>query len=241
MFGRHPIRWLAPYAEGLVDTAHASGIAGHILCCTRCRRALELVRAGQALAGKLPEVPDAAPSWSELAPLLDAPARPTPAFRWTFAAAAALAVAVGGLAWRGFGPVEARASGPLEMAALEAHQSGAFELRSGDAGEIQRWAADQAGLELSAPPSSGERQLQGAARLAGGGVALEYRLGTEPVTLVIAAATATAERKRITRRSEGALEVASWTRGNRTYALVSRLRGAACTVCHAVAGPAAVL
>jgi uncharacterized protein YbaR (Trm112 family) len=241
MFGRHPTRWLAPYAEGLLPAAHASQIAGHVLCCPRCRRALELVRAGQTLATALTAGPDAAPSWSDLAPLLDAPARPAPAFRWAFAAAAALAVAVGGLAWRGLGPLEARASAPLETAALEAHRKGTCELRSADEGTVRRWVAEQAGLDVSAPPSAGPRRLEGATALPGGGVALGYRLGSEPVTLVIAAAAATAERKRITRRTEGELEVASWTRGGRAYALVSRLRAGACTLCHAVTGPAAVL
>jgi hypothetical protein len=241
MFGRHPTRWLAPYAEGLLPAAHASRIAGHVLCCPRCRRALELVRTGQALASRLGPAADAAPSWSDLAPILDAPPRPAPSFPWAFAAAA-MAMVAGALAWRGFGPVEARASAPLELAALDAHQRGAPELRSGDAGFVQRWVAERTGLELSPPPSNGERQLEGATRLAGGAIALDYRLGSEPVTLVVAAAAATAERKRISRRTEGALEVSSWIRGNRAYALVSRLRaGVACTLCHAVAGPAAVL
>jgi hypothetical protein len=200
------------------------------------------VRTGQALASRLTPAPDAAPSWGELAPLLDAPPRPVPTFRWAFAAAAALVVVVGGLAWRGLGPVEARASAPLELAALDAHRSGSRELQSGDAGLVERWVAERSGLTLSAPPSSGQRQLEGATPLPGGAVALGYRLGTEPVTLVIAAASATAERKRITRRTDGELEVASWIRGDRAYAVVSRLRaGVACTLCHAVAGPAALL
>jgi hypothetical protein len=163
-----------------------------------------------------------------------------PAWRWTFAAAAALVVVVGAMVWRGFGP--ARASAPLEALALDAHRSGTCELRTGDAQLAQGWLLERAGLEVSAPPSAEQRHLEGAARLAGGAVALAYRLGNEPVTLVMAAAAGTADRKRISRRTEGALEVASWTRGNRSYALVSRLRGAAaCTLCHAIAGPAALL
>jgi uncharacterized protein YbaR (Trm112 family) len=242
MFGRHPTRWLAPYAEGLLPSAQASQIAGHVLCCPRCRRALDLVRTGQALAAALSPAPDEAPSWSELAPLLDAPARPVPAFRWAFAAAVAALVAAGGLAWRGFRSVEARASAPLEDLALDAHRDGTCELRTADAHLAESWLVERAGLEVSAPLSGGERHLQGAARLAGGAVALAYRLGEEPVTLVVAAAAATADRKRISRRTEGALEVASWSRGNRTYALVSRLRaGVACTLCHSAVGPAALL
>jgi hypothetical protein len=185
MFGRHPTRWLAPYAEGLLPAAHASQIAGHVLCCPRCRRTLDLVRTGQALFATLPPARDAAPSWSELAPLLDAPARPVPAFRWAFAAAVAVLVAAGGLVWRGFGSVEARAWAPLEALALDAHRDGTRELRTGDAQLAESWLAERAGLEVSAPPSTGQRHLEGAARLAGGAVALAYRLGEEPVTLVV--------------------------------------------------------
>jgi hypothetical protein len=164
-----------------------------------------------------------------------------PSFRWAFAVAA-LAVLAGGAAWRGAVAVEARAAAPLETLALEAHRAGTCELRTDDAGAAQRWLAERAGLEISAPPSGEQRHLEGAARLAGGAVSLAYRLGDEPVTLVVAAAAAAADHKRIRRRVDGELEVASWTRGNRAYALVSRLRaGVACTVCHAVAGPAALL
>src|SRR6185436_6810240 len=196
-------------------------------------------RAGQLLAARLPER-DAAPSWSELAPLLDAPAPRALPLRWVLAAAAAVVAAVGGLAWRS-GAGEARASAPLDALAVEAHRRGTCELRSDDAGLVERWVAEQTGLALEAPPSSEQHHLEGAARLAGGGVALGYRLGGEPVTLVVAAAAAGADRKRISRRTEGPLEVATWTRGTRAYALVSRLRGmAACTLCHA-AGSAALL
>ena len=67
-------------------------------------------------------------------------------------------------------------------------------------------------------------------------------MGTEKVTLVIADAAADAPRKSVARRQVGDLQVASWTRGNRSYAVASRLRGdQACTVCHATSGPAAVL
>jgi hypothetical protein len=238
MFGSHPTRWLAAYAEGLLPSGHAGQIAGHVLCCPRCRRALELVRDGQAAAARLP-LHDAAPTWSELVPLLDAP--PPPAslpFRWALAVVTAVAALVGGLAWRGQGAKEAQASAPLEALAVEAHLTGACELRTDDPEVARRWLAE-GGLAVSPPPSTAEHRLLGAARLEGGAVALGYRLAGEPVTLVIGAAAATAERKRINRRTEGALEVSTWTRSNRAYALVSRLRaGVTCTLCHAAGSPA---
>jgi anti-sigma factor RsiW len=238
MFLRHPRRWLAPYAEGLLSPARASLVAGHVLRCQGCRRALDRVRAGQALATRLAPRAEAAPSWRELAPLLDAPApRSFAPLRWSLAAAAAVAVVAGGLAWRGPHPVAARASAPLEALALDAHRTGTLELRTGDHRVVQPWLGD-----LPVPATDDQRRLEGASRLAGGAVALGYRVGAEKVTLVIADAAGGAPRKAVVRREAGDLQVASWTRNNRSYALVSRLRGeTACTVCHATAGPAAVL
>jgi len=240
MFLRHPRRWLAPYAEGLLPPAQASAVAGHVLRCQRCRRALDLARAGQVLATRLAPR-EGAPSWGELAPLLDLPPpRSFAPLRWSLAAAAAVAVIAGGLAWRGPHPVTARASAPLEAMALEAHRTGALELRTADHRTIQPWLGDLGDLTL---PATGEgRLLEGARRLAGGAVALAYRLGDERVTLVIGDAAGSALRKAIARRDHGDLQVATWTRDSRSYALVSGRRGdAACTVCHSTAGPAAVL
>jgi hypothetical protein len=238
MFFRHPRRWLAPYAEGLLPGAQASEVASHVLSCQGCRRALDQVRAGQALVARLPRR-ESAPTWRELAPLLDAPpSRSFAPLRWTLAAAAALAVAAGGLAWRGPRPVEARASVSAEALALAAHRT-PFELRTSDPQAVRRWVGD---AELPLPPADQHRQLEGACRLAGGAVSLGYRLGDQKVTLVIAEAARSTARKVIDRRTDGDLQVASWTRGNRSFALVSRLRGdVSCAVCHATSGPAAVL
>jgi anti-sigma factor RsiW len=243
MFGRHPDRWLAPYAEGLLPTAQASEVAGHVFGCQRCRRALERVRVGQQFASGLAPATAAGPSWRELAPLLDQPiSRPPQPLRWALAAAAAIAVTAGSLAWHGPRPVEARASAPLEAIALDAHHASTRELRTGDDQQLQRWLTAGASLELALPSSNDHRQLLGAARLASGAVALGYRLDGAPVTLVIADAKTSADRKRIRHRTEGGLDVATWTRGSRSYALVSSLPGSvACTLCHALAGPAAVL
>ena len=237
MFLRHPRRWLAPYAEGLLRPAQAASVASHVLRCGRCRRALDLVRTGQTLAQGLVQR-EAAPTWRELAPLLDAPAPRTLApLRWSLAAAAAVAVVVGGLAWRGPHPVEARASIALESLAVAAHRAEAPELRTSDHRLVQPW------LDQVVVPATGEgRRLEGACRLAGGAVALGYRLGDQKVTLVIGQAAPGAGHQAVARRTEGDLQVASWTRGDRSYALVSRTGGdTACAVCHATAGPAAVL
>ena len=238
MFLRHPRRWLAPYAEGLLPTARASAVAEHVLRCPRCRRALDQVRAGQALATRLAPR-EAGPTWSELAPLLDLPPPRTFApYRYALAAAAAVAVIAGGLAVRGPRPGQARASAPLETLALEAHRTGALQVQTDDAGAVQTWL----GQELPLPVTNEQRQLRGACRLGGGAVAVGYRLGGQDLTLVIGDAPAGPARKKIERRQEGELQVASWTRGSRSYALVSRLRGdSGCAVCHATSGPAAVL
>jgi anti-sigma factor RsiW len=238
MFLRHPRRWLAPYAEGLLPTAQASAVASHVLRCSSCRRCLDQVRAGQALATRLAPR-DAGPTWSELAPLLDGPPSRTVApYRWVLAAAAAVAIVAGGLAVRGPRPGEAHASAPLSTLALEAHRAGTLELRTEDPQAVERWL----GKDLTVPATDDHRRLEGACRLGGGAVAVGYRLGGQEVTLAIGDAPPGPARKQIERRQSGDLQVASWTRGNRSYALVSRLRGdTACAVCHATSGPAAVL
>jgi hypothetical protein len=240
MFFRHPRRWLAPYAEGLLRPAQASAVASHVLRCQGCHRALDLVRAGQTLATRLAPARSAPPTWSELAPLLDAPPpRSVAPFRWALAAAAAVAIAAGGLAWRGPARVEASASAPLAALALETHRKG-LDLPAGDP-RLAEWLAD---LPLPAPDDDEDnrRTLEGASRLAEGAFAIGYRLGGEKVTLLLGRASSATARKLVSRRTEGDLQVASWTMGGRSYALVSRLRGdTACTVCHATSGPAALL
>jgi anti-sigma factor RsiW len=244
MFGlgsrRHVTGWLAAYAEGLLPTARAAAVATHVLRCPRCRRSLEQVRAGQQHLTRLAPAGAGAPSWAELAPLLDdLPSfRPSP-FRWAFAAAAAALVVAGGLAWRGPRPHAAGAALSLEAAALEVHRSGALALRSTEAAVVERWLADQ-GADLRLPPSTDHRRLEGATRLPGGALALAYRLDEQPVTLVFTNAPGGGP-KTIARRGDGTLQVASWNQGNRAYALVSGLRTPACTVCHASEGGAALL
>jgi hypothetical protein len=257
MWGRHPRRWLAPYAEGLLPTGHASQVAGHVFGCARCRRALELVRAGESLAARLggsaAARPDGAgaPSWIDLAPLLDRKGGSTPRSapslspRWAMAAAATVVLALGAVAWRASG-ARADLGLTLETVAVAAHRSPALELRSGDEQVVQRWLARHAGLDFPPPGDRGERHLLGAQRLPGGAVALAYQLGNAPVTLVIAPTARSQNRqedpKEIARLARGALEVARWTRGDRSYALVSALPGqAACSICHADGGPGAVL
>ena len=248
MFG-HVTSWLAPYAEGALPPAQAGRIARHVFGCRRCRRDLDLVRAGRALASELRPATASPPSWGELAPLLDAapaPRRIEP-FRWALAAAAAVALAAGGLLWRAPDPVHAAGGpSPVEAAALAAHRGRTLELRTDDDRLLRRWIAERTSVELPAVADAASHKPAGAARLPGGALALSYRLGDQPVTLVVAQApageTAPDRNKRISRRSDGNLEIASWTRGNRSFALVSALRvDAACAVCHTHSGPAALL
>jgi hypothetical protein len=70
-------------------------------------------------------------------------------------------------------------------------------------------------------------------------------MGTRPVTLLIADDPDAATAKRVSHRREGALDVASWSHGRRSYVLVSSFGGgattSACTLCHSTPGPAALL
>jgi hypothetical protein len=124
IFQRHPHRWLAPYAEGLLPAPRAGQIARHVLGCRRCRRALDLVRAGQRLVTVRGPAPAAALTWRELAPGLTQPAddpprrhQPASPFRW------ALAVAVLLLA----GALVARARGQDPLASVTAHRAAVID------------------------------------------------------------------------------------------------------------------
>jgi anti-sigma factor RsiW len=226
LFVRHPARWLAPYAEGLLPTAQAGAVAAHVFGCRRCRRALELVRVGQGFAASLAPAEGEGLSWAELAPQLATPApRALPSLRWLLAAAATLVIAAGVAAHGRTAPAA------LDAIALDAHRDDRWQLRTSDEGVARRWI-EQGDLSFSPPSPGAGRQFTGASRLAGGALALAYRLGEEPVTLVVGPATGGDAHKQIVRRTAGALEVATWTRDDRTYALVANARVNACTLCH---------
>jgi anti-sigma factor RsiW len=238
----HASRWLSPYAEGVLPPAQAGRVAHHVLGCRRCRRKLDAVREGVRFAAALrPAEGGGPPSWGSLAPLLEPP--PARAFfpfslRWAVAAAALVAVVAGGLLAR-----PSAAGRSLEAAAVAAHRAPALEVRSSDPGVLTRWIAERTGFSLTLPAPSAEHALEGAGLVpidGGQAVVVAARLGGEPVTLLVADARApapTSGAKRITTRLSGDLNVATWLRGPRSYALVSSQRGeAACTLCHA--GPA---
>lgn len=234
----HVGRWLSAYAEGVLPPAEAGRVARHLLVCRRCRRGLDQVRAGIALAGRLGAARAAGPAWSEIAPRLGPQARVSPPRRWAVAAAAAVILAGGGLLARRPHHALARAAGAptaVEAAALAAHAARPLDLGTREPARLGEFARRVAGLDLALAPAPGVR-FEGIGRT-GDGVAVAARVGAQPVTLVVGPAEGVlAGRKQVTWRASGDLSVLSWTRGGQSYALVSSLpaRGeAACTLCHA--------
>jgi hypothetical protein len=137
-------------------------------------------------------------------------------------------IAVGVAAHERLGPA------PLDTVALGAHRAARWQLRTGEDRVVRRWITDNAPFAFTPPTSNDRHQVEGATRLAGGTLALAYRLGDEPITLVVGAAQGgSSGPKQIVRRTDGGLEVATWTRGDRTYALVANAGRNACTLCHA--------
>jgi hypothetical protein len=110
----------------------------------------------------------------------------------------------------------------------------------GERASIDGWIAEHAGkIGLTGAGLEGAGVISVGA---GQGIAVAARVAGQPVTLVVTdgLATASAGPKRIITRVAGELNVASWTRGTRSFALVSGARSeAACTICHAT--PAALL
>jgi anti-sigma factor RsiW len=211
IFGRHVTRWLSPYCEGILPAPQASHVAAHLLACQRCHRELAFVRTGSRLAARLrpatlPPGSDL-PCWSDIGPLLDAPAARVSAPLWSWAPAVALALVVtSGMLWhRTPAP---RAAMAVPAPALEEVAVAAYRGESPPPGSpvverlVRRWIAG------------------------------------EPVTLVVGAAdpgTRQTGPKQIGHRTIDNLHLASWTRDDRRYVLVSRLTAdAACTICHTV-------
>jgi len=251
MFVSHVIHDLSPYAEGILPPGEAARVAGHLLGCERCRRALDPVRAGVRLARTLHPVAAPPSLWSELEARLDV-ARTTPSGWWRPAlAVAAVVLIAGALSWWRRDRVELSvatgAPSPLESAALEAHAAAEpLDLETGDPERLRGWIAQETGLEVQL--AAVEQKVEGARIVRAGGVravAIAYLTSGCPATLVVSprrplGAGAPAPgllRKHIAFRRDAArsLKVLSWTRGEQSYALVSALPGVgqeACFVCH---------
>jgi hypothetical protein len=211
IFGRHVTRWLSPYCEGVLPAPQASHVAAHLLACQRCHRELAFVRAGSRLAARLRPATESSgsdlPRWSDLAPLLDAPPALAFARLWNWAPAVALALVV--------------------TSAVLWHRTPAPRAAMADRAPALEEVAVAAHRNESPPAQSA-----GTERLVRRWVAGEL------VTLVMGDADGGTGRrgpKQISRRTVDNLHLASWTRDDRRYVLVSRLGGdAACTICHTV-------
>jgi anti-sigma factor RsiW len=224
----------------------------------RMAASLRLAPAGAgATWPDLPSWSDLAPRLDDPAP------RPfSLSMGWAPAAAAVLVVAVWGLGLRANHrglATTATAPSALEAAAVAAHRSAAVEMRTGDARLLHRWIADQVGLDVSLPGPGPDHVLEGAMRLPSlstRAVAVAGRVDGHPVTLVVEGLSGPSDLadladladfpdpgatprmprttgKRVVHRSVDGLELAIWTRADRSYALVSDLKGdVACTLCH---------
>jgi hypothetical protein len=211
MFGRHVTRWLSPYCEGVLPAPQASHVAAHVLACQRCHRELAFVRTGSRLAARMRPAPEPSgsdlPCWGDLGPLLDARSAPRPAPLWSWVPAVALALVVtSALLWHRTPAPRAATAGPAPT--LEEVAVAAYR-----------------GISLS-PESSGTERL------------VRRWIAGEAVTLVVGDADPRTRQqgpKQIRYRTIDNLRLASWTRDDRRYVLVSRLAGdAACTICHTV-------
>jgi anti-sigma factor RsiW len=206
LFG-HVTRWLSAYCDGVLSAPQASRVAAHVLACQRCHRELALVRTGSRLAARLQPAADDPPP-ADLPTWSDLgpllDARPSPrAALWRWVPAAALAVVVSGAALGHRGPLPGAASASVPP--LE---------------------------EVAAAAHRGETP-----DLAGDQFLVRRWIAGEPVTLMVADAGGTAgppaRAKQVSHRIIDDLQVASWTRNDRRYVLVSRLAGdAACSICH---------
>lgn len=211
IFGRHVTRWLSPYCEGVLPAPQASHVAAHLLACQRCHRELAFVRAGSRLAARMQPASESSgsdlPCWSDLGPLLDTPPARASAMLWSWAPAVALALVVtSAVLWQRSPAPRTATAGPAQ--ALEEVAVAAYR-----------------GESLS-PESSGAERL------------VRRWIAGEPVTLVVGDADFGTRRpgpKQISYRTADNLHLASWTRDDRRYVLVSRLAGdAACAICHTV-------
>jgi len=100
-FTKHVSRELAAYADGELAAGNAAEAGRHMEQCALCRAEFEQVQFGMAMVEHLPSVAAPEPIWASIDAALKAGSRekPSPVWRWAFAAAAVLAVA--GIAyWR---------------------------------------------------------------------------------------------------------------------------------------------
>jgi anti-sigma factor RsiW len=207
LFARHVDRWLSAYCEGVLPAAQASQVAAHVLACQRCHRELALVRTGTQLAAQLRPNPNLTPT--ELP------------------------------AWSDLAPLldqESPARAPFlrwaPVFALVVVVMG---------GLLWHGAGAPASHAAASPPSLEEVALaahRGATPLSADERVVRRWVAGQPVTLLETGArgplTASAP-KQVSYRTIDDLQVATWSRSDRQYVLVSRLTGeAACTICHTV-------
>jgi hypothetical protein len=253
---RDVVAGLAAYQDQALAGGEARAVAEHLLACRECRRAHERVKAGAALAAHLPRALEGAPSWEELAPLLDAPPAPgrlaalaarMRGMRLSLFLAPALAVSALLMApeasTREAPATQAAALSPLEAGALAAHQGRLLDARVSGRAEANRWIADRLGLEGALAPGAGVAVLEGVASLRGAdGAAVAARVDGAPVTLALAPRAAAdpavpggPAHQKLERRREGDFEIVSWEGPGRSYVLISALpagQGRACVLCH---------
>jgi anti-sigma factor RsiW len=205
LFARHVTRWLSAYHEGVLPAVQASRVAAHLLACQRCNRELGQVRTGARLAARL------RPVRQEHA----AQAGPS----WSeLARLLDTPPAPRAVAWRW---IPAAALAFIVVAAAAWHR-----------GPVPRAAIAGLGTLEEAAVAAHEQE---GADLDGDNRIVRRWIAGQPVTLLVANApgTGTLTKSIATRTTADGLRVASWTRDDRRYVLVSRLAGeTACTICH---------
>jgi hypothetical protein len=147
---------------------------------------------------------------------------------WQMAAMATVVLAMGAL-W--IANLKEPALDIRQLAASGQWRSTDLGLRSQDPGEIRRWLRRQAGLDVPLPASTAVR-LDGARVLRRGGqrvAAVEYRVGRDTVTLLVAKADL-----RTPLPAHGG-RVAAWQAHDQVYAVAGSTGRveAACQLCHA--------
>ena len=214
MLRRHPKADLLAYAEGELSGAAAQSVAEHLVRCPRCRRRLDALRLGVALARRLEPVAlpaeQAAAIRSRLvrfaSPPRTASVGPRRRISALAGAAAVLVVLLGAAVLvqklRTSTVDLRRESGPpsaLEQRAIAFHLqrlggTARLDFESGSATELRQWIAAQAGLDAALArgrpaEDAGRYQPVGAKLLEVSGarcVAVAYRIDSQPVTLLTA-------------------------------------------------------
>lgn len=72
MFAKHVTKDLSAYCHGELSPQDASGVAEHLIGCSRCRMEFEEIRLGVKLAGRLPEMKAPDSLWNDIETQLDA-------------------------------------------------------------------------------------------------------------------------------------------------------------------------